>query len=356
MSGQEYLEQIRTNLEAGRSQSRMGQNVLGAFGYLRRRSTAIQQINATLEELALKAVPPVDANMPLRRPRIRFSLRRASEIEATNEGNGQTTVQPDIQDSPTDDTDSDDSNLPEPSFTVSELKTATTRVKRVSPNATLKEAYTKMLKEKYSQLVVANSDRPRQQEIKGIISFQSIAKAFMNGNPTTVSECIDKGISSAESDADLKSILSDLSVNDVVLVVGQDKRLQGIVTSWDLAEEFASLVDPFKRIAEVEKRLQSLLERQLGKDTVADFLNDGSLSTDDPVKELEGLTMGELQRVMELPDHWDALELAFDRRVFITGLSEVREYRNRLMHFRDPLDEIEMTRLANFCDLVREIQ
>ena len=30
-------------------------------------------------------------------------------------------------------------------------------------------------------------------------------------------------------------------------------------------------------------------------------------------------------------------------------------YRNRLMHFGDPLTEAEMTLLTNFCALVREI-
>ncbi len=356
MTGREYLEAIRTNLEAGRNQHRMGQNILGAFGYLRRRSTAIQQINATLEELDLIAEPPVDSTMPLRRPSIRFSLRRTNETDPTGVVDGQAKVDPETLDTPSEDADGDDSNLPEPRFTVSELKTASITVEIVSPNATLQEAYTKMVMGKYSQLVVANNDRPRQQDIKGIVSFQSITKALMNGNPTTVGHCIDDSVPYAQGDADLKSIVSDLNESDVVLVVGPDNRLHGIVTAWDLAGEFAGLVDPFKRIGEIEARLQSLLERRLGKEEVADFLNDHSLSGDDPVEALEELTMGELQRVLEFPDHWNELSLAFDRRVFITGLSEAREYRNRLMHFRDPLDEAEMTRLTNFCDMVREIQ
>ena len=355
MSGREYLEAIRTNLEAGRSQSRMGQNVLGAFGYLRRRSTAIQQINAALEELGLETDPSVDANMPLRGSRIRFSLRSTDETKATKEGNGKTTGPPDVQDTPSEDSDSDDSNLPEPGFTVSELKSASTRVERVAPDATVNEAYTKMILGKYSQLVVASQEKPRQQDIKGIVSFQSIAKSFIHGDPKTVADCT-AAAPDAPSDADLTSILSHLNSNDVVLVIAPDKRLQGIVTAWDLAEEFAGLVEPVKRIGEIEASLQSLLERRLGKKRVADFLNDQSLSSDDPIEALEELTMGELQRVLEFPDHWDELGLVFDRRVFIARLSDVREYRNRLMHFRDPLDEAEMTLLSNFCDLVREIQ
>ena len=57
MTGQEYLEDIRGNLESGRHQHRMGENLLRAFGYVRRRATAIEEINATLEELGLLADP-----------------------------------------------------------------------------------------------------------------------------------------------------------------------------------------------------------------------------------------------------------------------------------------------------------
>lgn len=57
-----------------------------------------------------------------------------------------------------------------------------------------------------------------------------------------------------------------------------------------------------------------------------------------------------------LPRSAGSSGLAFDRGVFVNGLSEVRSYRNRLMHFRDPLKPAELERLTNFCDAVREIQ
>ena len=74
------------------------------------------------------------------------------------------------------------------------------------------------------------------------------------------------------------------------------------------------------------------------------------------MEDLEQLSMGDLQRVLEFPEHWNALNLAFDRVVFTEALAEVRGYRNRLMHFRDPLKKAEMARLTNFCDAVREIE
>ena len=356
MTGQGYLEDIRAKLESGHRQHRMGQNVLRVFGYVRRRATAIEEINATLEMLGLAADPPINAEMPLRTPRIRFSLKPSDGAATPEAVDGPDTLDSNGLDAPLQDEEDNDSNLPEPAFGISELESAKTDVECMPPSASIQKAYTTMILHKYSQLVVAGSQRPRQQDIKGIVSYQSMAKALMNGKPTTVGDCIDKDVPIAQSDADLKSVVSQLSGNDFVLVIGRDKRLQGIVTAWELAEEFAQLVDPFKRIGEIEERLRALVRTRLGKDKVAQFLRDHGLSGNDPAAEFDELTMGELQRVLEFPEHWDALKLALDRVVFIDALGKVRDYRNRLMHFRDPLKKAERTRISNFCDMVREIQ
>ena len=352
MTGREYLEEIRTKLESGSYQNRKGQNLLRAFGYVRRRSTAVEEINKTLEDLGLVALPPINTKMPLK-GRIKFSL-----MNDTSEFlDGIDTLDTNMVETSSQDDEDDDSNLPEPAFTVSELdELGKTPVECVPPGASIKEAYTRMRLCNYSQLVVASNVSPRQQDIKGIVSFQSLAKALMNGKPTTVGDCIDKDVPFAQSDTDLKSIVSRLSENDVVLVIGQDKRLQGIVTAWDLAKEFADLVDPFKRIGEIEDRLGTLVRKGLEKHEVAEFLRDHRKSGDRSVVEIEELTMGELQRVLDFSDHWNKLDLAFDKSVFIKALDDVRNYRNRLMHFGDPLNETEMTQLTNFCHTVREIQ
>lgn len=355
MTGREYLEAIRTNLESGKHQHRMGQNVLRAFGYIRRRSTAIQQINETLEDLGLITDPRITSIMPLRTPRIVFSLKTEDGVASTEVNKNAAGVDPDTKHTATEGDESDERDLPEPGFTVSELTAASKIVERVAPDSPINEAYTRMILGKYSQLVVASNDKPRQQDIKGIVSFQSIAKSLINGNPKTVGDCT-VTVPHAMSDADLNSVVNELSASDVVLVIGPDNRLQGIVTAWDLAEEFASLVDPFKRLGEIEARLQALLERRLGKDKVAEFLHDQSVSGNKSIESLGELTMGELQRALEYPDHWDELKLAFERRKFIAALEEVRGFRNRLMHFGDPLSKAEMTLLTNFCDLVREIE
>ena len=269
-----------------------------------------------LRKLGLVADPPVNSEMPLRVPRIRFSLKPTTDPIAPT-----AVVGPDILDSdslgtPLQIAEDDEADLPEPAFRVSELASANSVVRCVSPSASIQEAYTMMLLHKYSQLVVADQNKPRQTDIKGIVSYQSIAKALMNGQPSTVGDCIDHDVPFVQSDSDLSSLVSQLNGNDVALVIGRDKRLQGIVTAWDLAEEFAGLVDPFKRIGEIEERLRTLIVMRLGKLQIAEFLGERRESGDEPTGETDGLTMGELQRVLEFPEHWDALSLPFDRVVF----------------------------------------
>ena len=355
MVGRDYLKEIKANLEANRNQHRMGENVLRAFGYVRRRATAMEEINATLEELGLVTIPPMDSEMPLRSPRIRFRLKPSGE-EVKSKAICELEALDCNDDDPQLEDEDDDSNLPEPGFSISELASAKAEVKRVSPNDSIEKAYTRMLLGKFSQLVVADGDTPRQQEIKGIVSFQSMAKALMNGDPTTVADCMDTNVPVAQYDDGLTSVISQLRESDVVLVIGRDKRLQGIVTAWDLAEEFTGLVGPFKRIDEIEKRLRTLVRKRLGKEKVAQFLRDQENSVKDPSEALEQLTMGGLQRVLENQGHWDELKLPLDRVEFINAFDEARDFRNRLMHFRDPLKQDELRKLTNFCEMVREIQ
>ena len=358
MAGRDYLAAIRAELEAGRHQHRMGENILAAFGYVRRRQTAIDEIGRALEELGLQTVPTIDSTMPLRVPRIRFSLIHSPD-------------QPDsIHDELTGAaSEGEDDEEPVsalqtlvPAFRIAELEAADKAVECISPDASIAEAHTRMGLGKYSQLVVANGSTPRRQDIKGIVSFQSIAKALLNGSPSTVRECVDDAVPIVRSDADLKEVVPLLGVHDVVLVVGPDHRLQGIVTAWDLADEFAQLVDPFKRIGEVEARLRAVLLARLGAARIREFMSEhaassNSVQNNDVMSEADGLTVGDLQRIVEHPSHWQELGLrGMDRATFVAALDRMRIFRNRLMHFRDPLTSDESQELSNFCDLVRQIQ
>ena len=350
MSGQDYLKAIKTELEQGRRQSRMGETLLAAFGYVRRRRTVTDEITEAIDSLRLKTDPPIDQVMPLRTPRINFYLQETDDTsndkaQAGSKAPGKT--QDDMEEDP----------VIVVSFRIGELSAANKPVGVIGLDSPISEANTRMTLSKYSQLVVANGDTPRHQDIKGIVSYHSIALTMLfEGSAETVRDCLDESAPILHHDRDLQDALKELDSHNVVLVVGADNRLQGIVTAADLAEEFAGLVDPFKRIGEIEQRLRSLLRRRLGIEFVRCFLEERMSSSFAPTDDLDGLTMGELQHVLAHPDNWQKLNVtAVDRQIFIKSLDIVRLLRNRLMHFKDPLNESELRNLANFCDLVRQM-
>ena len=63
--GEEYLDEIRSNLRQGRRQWRRGDKLLEAFGYTRRRQTAIDLINDLLKAKGMYTDPALDTSMPL---------------------------------------------------------------------------------------------------------------------------------------------------------------------------------------------------------------------------------------------------------------------------------------------------
>jgi CBS domain-containing protein len=346
MTGREYLQNIKEELQAGHWQHKKGASILAAFGYARRRKAALAAINKELKRLGLKADPPIDEGMPLDSSHVSFSLveeavgPRSVKKESATAPVGKGGEEPGIE-------------LPIPTFKVHDLDAADKHVECIKANETLSKAYTIMLKHKYSQLVVADTNDPLSTAIKGAITYQSIADALINGPAKTVIDCLDKTTPQVSVDDDIDRVITSLAKHDVVLVIGPDKRLSGIVTAWDLAVEFAELVGPFKWIGEIESRIRECVRNKLGASAVVSFLVGTTEATlkNDP----EMLNLGDLVRIVQNPDNWRKLGLPLDRQEFSKIMDETREYRNRLMHFRDPLNQDEKRRLQNYCEMVRKI-
>ena len=342
MEGRSYLEDIRAELEEGRKQWRAGASLLAAFGYVRRRKTAVDAINRELEDLRLECEPPIDVDMPLDTPRVRFFLagsKAESSSQETRDAEVEEEVETRAQDTPV-----------VSGFKVAELDAADKKVVCVKPDDQIEKAYTLMGLQGYSQLAVANSERPLGTAIKGIVSYRLITRALMHGSATTVNKCVEP-CPQVSIDDDIGVVISHLRDNDVVLVIGADKRLTGIITPWDLAEEFAKLAEPFKYIGEVEARVRRLVGERLAGEW-DDVLRHFEIGENTQVGMLD---MGDLVRIVEHPDYWQKLEVPFDRATFAEHLHAIRLYRNSLMHFREPPTPDETANVVNFCKMIRDV-
>lgn len=336
--GDAYLDAIRDELKHGRRQWRRGDKVLEAFGYRRRRRTAIELINRRLKAKGLHTIPAITASMPLDRG-ITFYLKdgkKAPRTKAVEEGSQESASE--LEEPPVSD---------ERSLVVGNLECAERTPEQISPSATVKKAMTTMALRDYSQLVVTTGSR----QIKGIISYRSIAEAYLHGQPKIVQECLDTTVPIVEQSEPLLDVVNRFNQHTAVLVIRSDKTLAGIVTPADIAAEFGALAAPFLLIGQIEDQLRYLLHKN--HPNLTDALTSVAGSTDGPPAVVSDLTMGELHRVLSNEDHWKHTGIKFDRAEFCNELDAVREVRNAVMHFRDP-PEGSVERLKRFASVVQK--
>ncbi len=349
--GSDYLEQIRDQLEAGSNCWRKGVNVLGAFGYTRRRQTAVDLINAELKRLGLFTEPTIDTSMPLDGS-IHFYLLKT---DGDNEGSADDEVpvspspvppEADLQpasrfvEDPVEGLANRGSSPTDHTYTVANLEAAEREPLWITPDETLQRAITLMEMKNYSQLPVLAGSR----SIKGLISYRSITRARLVGNPEFVRECVEPALT-VELETPLLEVIAQFGTHDAVLVLGSDRTLSGIVTPSDIANEYGTMTGPFLLIGEIENLLRWLI-REI---TIGEALG---LDTEPDKDEL---TLGQVQRVLEHANCWSQLDLSYDQKAFCDGLNRVRETRNALMHFREPLTAQQRSELEGFARLVKQV-
>ena len=158
-------------------------------------------------------------------------------------------------------TEDDEEESASPTVRIDSLTAAHNKPVFVAPDDAIVLAITHMWMKGFSQLPVMTTER----EVKGVISWRSIGKAYANGRtPDRVRECMEEsheiGIMATFTDA-----THEIWKHDYVLVRGEDKKITGILTAADLAYQFEQLAHPFLLIGEIEHRLRNLVR---GKFTV----------------------------------------------------------------------------------------
>ena len=135
----------------------------------------------------------------------------------------------------------------------------------------------------------------------------------------------------------LADAMEEVGKHEYVLIRGKDKKITGIVTATDLADQFKKRAHPFLLIGEIELRLRNIVR---GKFSVGKFAeaSDGNKEARGP----DDLTLGDYCRLLGNEESWNELNLPVDRKEFIRHLDSVRSIRNDIMHFsadeHDPED------------------
>jgi predicted transcriptional regulator len=239
-------------------------------------------------------------------------------------------------------------NQIDPIARVSSIPAAQCGVSTVLLSDSIERATTKMSLDGYSQLAIMQGDR----EVRGMISWESIAKRSMLAPPpTTVAECrMDAQV--VDADSSLYDALPAIARHGYVLVRSPEKKIVGIVTASDLAAEFGEISYAFMSLRTIEILIRGKLHPRLTQDDLCK-LEEHSLARveSDPAR----LTFGENVRLMQRPEVWARLEIKIDKDEVISRLLEVRDIRNDVMHFDpEPLTPEEKQKLNRMEAFLRQ--
>jgi CBS domain-containing protein len=246
--------------------------------------------------------------------------------------------------------DSDEAEEPEEprmGLTVGNLPSALGGVVSVLPTASIEEAITTMLLNDYSQLAVLSGPR----NLRGAVTWKSIAQA-RHANPSAVLAAAITEAHAVPYDRELIDVLRTLEESDFVFVSDVTKTVAGIITTADVVHAYGELATPFFLIGELDRTLRYIISKAYDIDQVVTFCSaDGSRV----VESCDSLSMGDYKRILENPEMWAKLGWPLDRAIFIKRLDELREIRNKVMHFNpDPLPPKAVGRLRSFLQLLHE--
>lgn len=227
----------------------------------------------------------------------------------------------------------------DPIARVASIPAAKSGVSTVLLTDSIDLATTRMSLDGYSQLAIMQNDR----EVRGMISWESIAKrSMLIPPPTTVSDCrIDAQV--VEADSSLYDALPSIANHGYVLVRSREKKITGIVTASDLASGFGEISYAFMSLRTIEILIRARLHPKLLQDDL-NTLEEYSLARADcdPAR----LTFGENVRLMQRVEVWERLAVKADKTEIITRLNEIRDIRNDVMHFDpEPLDANKKSKL-----------
>jgi len=207
----------------------------------------------------------------------------------------------------------------------------------------LRRAVTIMVGNGFSQLPVVKDGGTRARNyagLKGVVSWSSIGKKIIKPGldvEKPVSNFMDEPerCSKCGSDALIKDVVDQLhrEGNEYVIVV-DGGIIQGMVTHYDIAQAYAKLVDPFMDIERIEIALRDLLDNagitpDIANETLKEVCGEKGFRRIGQISDLEFAQYHHL--VSKL---WDKLNIGWSKAEFLKRLGEVREVRNRIMHFR----------------------
>ena len=241
--------------------------------------------------------------------------------------------------------------ITDPTHRVGQLNSARKKPVSVKPTASISEAITLMMTHNFSQLPVMSSTRT----VKGIDSWRSLSqkKSFAK-KLVCVQDATEEAVV-IDSTRSLFEAARLVAESDCVLIKDSDNTISGILTSYDLSVSFAERSEPFLLLEQIEKHVRNHMDGKVSLSEMREVRD--SLAAAKKVSGASTLSFGDYVRILQKPESWKKIGLPLDQKLFIKKLDEVRDTRNKVMHFNpNGLGPEDMGKLREFAGLLRQIQ
>ncbi|MFI7517476.1 CBS domain-containing protein [Micromonospora echinofusca] len=331
----EALETARHAAEAGTPTAMTARELIELWGVEDRDSDAAPQIATDLANFGLTTVPDfnaVDLDQTVRL--LRFGMAPPPTAEGTEETTEETTSGVDEETGGT------------IGLTLGNLLPSRSSLASVTPTSTFDEAITAMELDDFSQLpVLANP-----YKIHGVVSWKTITKARAHNPEATFSDAIDPDVHVFDYDRRLIDVLHTLLEYEFIFVRNHERKIAGIITAADVVRTYHQTATPFILIGEIDRELHQLILDAFDEARIRDACVHAGLTFDG----LDKMSISHYHAVLGNEECWNDLGWRLQRKRLVSRLNEIREIRNRVMHFsKDAVRDGDVEMIQNFLKTIR---
>ena len=223
----------------------------------------------------------------------------------------------------------------------------------ISPDASVREAIEKMVRDDYSQVPVIGDEG----HVLGMFTERRVSQEVRQGTITHIldmpasmfMERLTPVIGYKRSVYEVAKMLADTDA----VVVADHGIAMGIVTAYDVAAYLASWSEGWALIEDIEKRLRGYIKHVFTTKNALDAALHQAFGHDHqapalPAKVYEDLTLHEHATLIKAEGNWPRFAAYFqDKTLFVKYMELARPIRNQLAHFRGQLTAEELVTLKN---------
>ncbi|MGO9739313.1 MAG: CBS domain-containing protein [Desulfomonilaceae bacterium] len=233
--------------------------------------------------------------------------------------------------------------------TVNRILPENQQVLKVPPDMEAQKAIRLMIKNGYSQVPVVSGTA-----VLGVFSFRSFAQGALkmgceNVDPRElpVDDFVERVPFVRVTDDQLEALRENIDQYSAVLV-GEERRLQGILTSSNIMDYLRQIAKPYFLMSEIELGLRQMIRLSVNDDQLTVCI----MSSLRKEKSLEEMVFAEYDKLIFDEKHWDYFEPVFGnlRERTQARFNGIRIIRNAIFHFKRELSPEEHEALAGYRD------